>query len=328
MKKSHTLLLIKSYTAIDDEYSKILNDSFSTIIESQNCNDALTFYLHYHPDVILFEAGCIGEYTPFIEKIKKSASTPIIVSLNVHEIQDTAKFLNYNFTYCMVDNNFHINLYRCIKQTIQKIELIKDLTQFQTLGNSNDAKEYEYNINKLTIPSIVCTSHIDEVQCNKAFMNAFDITQDEINRSVLAQEFLNRVELKEIIEKKDLREEHEMVIHSKKLKSKIYILKQYELYLVTFNSISNKNQIINIDLKKELIQILNRIDKNFDDYIKLQEDMIEITSSIRQFLQTNTSDRTINQWLNMNQKSIKKVEQEFDDVILEELKMHSQLSAS
>lgn len=329
MKKSHTLLLIENGPTVKYEFQKRLEGFFKTIIKAKNEQEVLSFYLHYKPDAIILETATLEKgYEKFVEKIRKNSSSPTIVMVKPHEIKALSSSFDYNFTYCMVDNNFEVNLYNCLTQTIQKIDLIKELTEYQSLGNVNDLRKYEENINQTNVPTILCTGNIDNVRCNDAFSHYFGINQDEINQNVLTRDFLNRVELKEIIEKKDLCCEHEIEINSKKLKSKIYILRQYELYLITFNSISNENNIIDLNLKQELEQIVDRIDKNFDNHVKLQYNMIEVTSQIRHFLQSDMEDIVIEDWLKDNHDTLQTIEQEFDYVILEELKMHTYLCAS
>lgn len=329
MKKNHTLLIIDPHENEQAKYKKLLNGYFHTIITAKNEQEAMSVYLHYLPDAVLLGSGVLNDYyKKFLSKIKKHLSTPVVIMIHPAEMDKLYKVFDYNFSYCILDNDYKINLLNCMEQTVQKIDIIKQLHDLDSIDNINSLAKYESSLNKSSVPTIICSGNIDDVRCNSAFTTQFGLNQEQINQHVLTQDFLNRLELKDIIAQKDLTKEHKMVINNKKLKAKIYILRQYELYLITFNSISNENQVINLDLKKELEYLLERIDLNFDDHVKLQYDMINITSQIRSFLQTNTQDSIIQEWLNSNQGLMQNIEREFDYAILEELKMHTYLCAS
>lgn len=329
MEKSHTLLLIQNNEEKKSEYKNILNNFFSTIVEASDEKKALSAYVHYRPDAIILGSEVLNDYyQQFLTKIKKNLSTPIIIMIEPHEMQSLYKVFDYNFAYCILDEDYEENLTSCLEQTVQKINLVKQLIEIDSFGKLKNLQKYENSMNRTSVPTILCTGNLDNVKSNKAFSDYFGVSQDEINHNVMTQDFLNRLELKEIIQHKDLTKEHQIVINKKELTSKIYILRQYELYLITFNSMANENQVINMDLKKELEQILCRIDHNFDDHIKLQYNMIEITSQIRSFLQTDTEDQEIHEWLENNKNAVQSIQREFDYAILEELKMHTYLNAS
>lgn len=315
MRKNYTAQLIEFKEDTRETYRHLLSTHFSTIVDTGKQNEALKLYNHYHPDVLVLGTEFLdGSYDEFLTRSHNNVHLPVIIMVMSHDHEKITQDMMDKYIFCVVNKDVKQSLEQAVIQAKQKLSVIDSML------SSTQMQKYVDIINELHTPAFICSGNVDVVRCNKSFENVFEVTQDQINENMKLEDFINRLELKDIIRDKNLIDEQQLHINAKTLKCKIYILKQYEAYLITFNSRSNENAIINRNLKRELQSILERIDKNFDEHSDIQYKMVQLSTFIREFLQTNTDEKEINDWLKANQAVLDSIETELDYSILEELK--------
>lgn len=322
MKKSYTLQYIDSNTHANKNYIELISNYFDTIEITTELYETFEYYHHYKPDIIVLSSNLLyDDYEPFLKKVKKNYSTPVIIFIEPQEVINISAALNYNFNYAIIDENKEQHIAHSIKEGLLKVKLIEKLlvgynTKFSTLEKNKAI------IENSQIPTLITTGHIEGIKCNKSFLNFFKMKQKDVNRRLNEKSFIDAEELNNILRYKNITKDQVLNIAGKAYTCKIYILQKYELYLITFDSLLEKNSLIDINLKKELETMLQRVDKNFDDYVKLQYNMIELSTQIKSFLNSNTKKSEIDEWLICNKKLVETLEQEFDSNILEELKLN------
>ena len=323
MKKNYTLQLIESDSNDNKQYKNILSKVFDNIVTTTDVYESFEHYHHYSPDLLVLGSNVrYNEYEPFLKKVRKKNSTPVVILLDPQQINNISSILNYNFIYAILDKNYEKNIQICLDKALSKVKLIDKLM----VGYNQKFSTLEKNkavIENSKIPTMVTNSDLNTVKCNKSFLQHFDTTQEKINQMLKTQKFTNFDVLKNIINSKNLIDKQSLIIRQKEYFCKIYILKKFDLYMITFDSLLTGNELIDINTKKELETMLERVDKNFDDYVRLQYNMVELTSSVRSFLATNTEESSISQWLEDNKKLVETLEAEFDTSILEELKLQT-----
>jgi ribosomal protein S4 len=315
MRKNYTAQLIESDETIKERYKDLLSTHFGTIVDTGKHNEALMLYNHYHPDVLVFGPEFLdGRYDEFLARSKNNVYLPVIIMVLPCDMKKVTQEMMDKYILCIDNEQVKQSLEDAVVQAKEKI------SQVDSFLSSAQMQKYVDIIHHLHTPSFICSGSVDMVRCNSAFEKAFDVTQEQINENVKLQDFIDRLELKETIRTKNLIHEQALHINGQELNCKIYILKQYEAYLVTFNTLSNENVVINMNLKRELQAILDRIDKNFDDHSSMQYKMLQLSTSIREFLQSNTNEEEINDWLKNHRDTLDFIEMELDYAILEELK--------
>lgn len=322
MKKSYTLQYIDSNINANQHYIDLLSDSFDTIKITTELYETFEYYHHYKPDIVILSSNLLYEdYEPFLKKVKKNYSTPVIIFIEPKDVIHITAALNYNFNYTIIDDNKVQNIAKSVNDSLLKVKLIEKLL----VGYNKKFSTLEKNkavIENSQIPTLITTGHIEGIKCNKSFLNFFTMEQKDVNRRLNEESFIDSDELHNILKYKNITKEQVLKIAGKEHLCKIYILQKYELYLITFESLLKKNSLIDVNLKKDLETMLQRVDKNFDDYVKLQYNMIELSTQIKSFLNSDTKKSQIDQWLISNKKLVDTLEEEFDSNILEELKLN------
>ena len=322
MEKSYTLQLIDNNPVINKRFEAILRTFFDKIEVTSDLYESFDYYHHYKPDIIVLASNRLfNDYEPFLKKVKKNYSTPVIIFIEPKEVMDMAQALNYNFNYAILDEQYEQNIKYTLSESLLKVKLIEKLLtgynqKFSTLEKNKAIIENSH------IPTLITNGDIENLKCNKSFLNYFNLKQETVNKKLEHKSFINQKELKDILKTQDLTQEQIIKINGREYQCKIYVLQKYELYLITFASLLSGNKLIDLQLKNELETMLQRVDKNFDDYVKLQYNMIELTSKIRSFLTVNTEKSFIDSWLISNKSLVEALEREFDSTILEELKIN------
>lgn len=322
MKKSYTLQFIGSNVHMLKPYESIIDQYVDRIEVTTDLYETFDFYHHAKPDVIILSSNELyNEYEPFLKKIKRNYSTPVIIFIDSNAVMDIAPTLNYNFSYTILDEQYEEHIHAALHAAVLKVKLIEKMLvgynqKFSTLEKNKAIIENSH------IPALICTEHIKSLKCNKAFLDYFQLKQQEVNQRLDDQNFIDNDSLKKLFNSKQITRTHKLKIDGKAYECKVYALQKYELFLITFESLFSGNRLIDLNLKKELETILHRIEKNFDDYVKLQYNMIELSSQIKGFLDVDTEKNLIDEWLISNKKVVEAIESEFDANILEELKIH------
>lgn len=322
MKKSFVVQFIGSDMTMLKPYEQTIHKYVERIELTTDLYETFDFYHNAKPDIIILGSNKLySDYEPFLKKIKRNYSTPVIIFIESQELIDIAPTLNYNFSYAILDDKYEQHIQTVMKTAVLKVRLIdKMLTgynqKFSTLEKNKAIIENSH------IPTLITTGHIRNLKCNQAFLKHFKLTQQNVNVRLDDPNFIDSEALRNLLSSKYITRNHTLKVNGKLYECKIYTLKKYELFLITFESLFSGNKLIDLNLKKELETMLHRIDKNFDDYVRLQYNMIELSSQIQGFLHLDTDKNLIDEWLLSNKKIVEALESELDSNILEELKIN------
>ena len=321
MKKSYVVQFIGTDISMLKPYEDIIHKHIERIELTTDLYETFDFYHNAKPDMIILGSNKLySDYEPFLKKVKRNYSTPVIIFIQSKELIDIASSLNYNFSYAILDDAYEQHIDSAMKTAVLKVRLIEKMLsgynqKFSTLEKNKAIIENSH------IPTLITTGHIKNLKCNKAFLKHFNLTQLNVNTRLDDPTFIDSDALKKLLTNKYITRNHTLKVNGKLYDCKIYTLKKYELFLITFESLFSGNKLIDLNLKKELETMLHRIDKNFDDYVRLQYNMIELSSQIQGFLHLDTDTNLIDEWLISNKKIVEAIESELDSNILEELKI-------
>lgn len=256
MKKSYTLQYIDSDSNVNKKYINLIYEHFDKVQITTDLYETFDFYHHYKPDIIILSSPLIySDYEPFLKKVRKNYSTPIIIFIKPQDVINISSALNYNFNYSIIDSEYEKNINVSISEALMKVKLIEKLL----VGYNQKFSTLEKNkaiIENSKIPTLITTGHIEGIKCNKSFLDFFNIEQKDVTKKLNENSFINNNELKQILRYKNITKEQKLTVDGKEYRCGIYILKKYELYMITFDSIMEGNNLIDFDLKFELETML------------------------------------------------------------------------
>ena len=226
MNNYGTILLLEDEEVIKNNYFIFLETIFTKILHTTNFKDAIEIYTHYKPNVIIVGNGAIkNKYDKFLKKILNT-SVKLFLCCNRKDKRYLEDTTNYDFKYCELPTK------------------VKDhfLSENSLLSSNNDNfynilynKDKRTNyLNHFYNPAIICTKNMDFVDSNDAFNDFFDISKTDIKISIVRQEFINRMFLKDIVKTKSLLNIHSFKIINQEIKGKIFLLQNQEIYLIVF----------------------------------------------------------------------------------------------
>lgn len=310
MKKSYTLLIY------EDNDSKsldkmVLEEYFSTVVYIKNESEIISMYNHYSPDVLMVDDNFIKKNNFFISKIHSNFNTCLIClssSEKLHTLEDILTQKNILTFYAEEDNKDELR--NIIEKSFDILHAC-DTTYYE-----NEFLDMNTLLQNISLPACVCKYDLNIVGANSLFNGVFD--EDDMP-------FIDINTIKKHIKNRNLHGQKSILINNEKFIVKIYILKQYEVYLIILQNSNNSHETLSTSFSLEMKSLLDRIEQNFEDFENIQVQMLELSSYLKNFLAGNISEEEAKIWIGENQELILNIENQFDYKMLEELKNQSYL---